>query len=61
MNKVLDLMKNEVMTRNDRQLVLDEINSILAAAQPGFTKIQQDALSFCITDETNALGAGLNY
>ena len=61
MNKVWDLMKNEVMTRNDRQLVLDEINSILAAAQPGFTKIQQDALSFCITDETNALGPGLNY
>jgi hypothetical protein len=42
-------------------LVLDEINSILAAAQPGFTQIQQDALSFCITDETNALGPGLNY
>ena len=61
MNSVWDLMKSEVMTRNDRQLVLDEINSILAAAQPGFTQIQQDALSFCITDETNALGPGLNY
>jgi hypothetical protein len=61
MNGVWDLMKSEVMTRNDRQLVLDEINSILAAAQPGFTQIQQDALSFCITDETNALGPGLNY
>ena len=61
MNGVWDLMKSEDMTRNDRQLVLDEINSILAAAQPGFTQIQQDALSFCITDETNALGPGLNY
>jgi hypothetical protein len=61
MDKIWDLMKNEVMTRNDRQLVLDEINSILATAQPGFTKIQQDALSFCFTDETNALGPGLNY
>ena len=61
MKGVWDLMKNEVMTRNDRQLVLDEINSILAAAQPEFTQIQQDALSFCITDETNALGPGLNY
>lgn len=61
MKGVWDLMKSEVMTRNDRQLVLDEINSMLAAAQPGFTQIQQDALSFCITDETNALGPGLNY
>jgi hypothetical protein len=61
MNGVWDLMKSEVMTRNDRQLVLDEINSILATARPGFTQIQQDALSFCITDETNALGPGLNY
>jgi hypothetical protein len=61
MEGVWNLMENEVMTRNDRQMVLDEINSILAAAQPGFTQIQQDALSFCITDETNALGPGVNY
>ena len=61
MEAVWNLMKSEVMTRNDRQLVLDEINSILAAAQPGFTQIQQDALSFCITDETTALGPGVNY
>ena len=61
MKGVWDLMKSEDMTRNDRQLVLDEINSILAAAQPEFTQIQQDAISFCITDETNALGPGLNY
>jgi hypothetical protein len=61
MKGIWDLMKSEDMTRNDRQLVLDEINSILATAQPGFTQIQQDALSFCFTDETNALGPGLNY
>lgn len=61
MKGIWDLMKSEDMTRNDRQLVLDEINSILAAAQPGFTQIQQDAISFCITDETDALGPGLNY
>ena len=61
MEGIWNLMENEVMTRNDRQLVLDEINSILAAAQPGFTQIQQDALSFCFTDETNSLGPSPNY
>jgi hypothetical protein len=61
MKGIWDLMKSEDMTRNDRQLVLDEINSILATAQPGFTQMQQDALSFCFTDETVALGPGLNY
>jgi hypothetical protein len=61
MKGIWDLMENEVMTRNDRQLVLDEINSVLAAAQPGFTQAQQDALSFCFADETTALGPGLNY
>jgi len=61
MDGVWDLMKSEDMTRNDRQLVLDEINGMLAAAQPGFIQVQQDAISFCITDETNALGPGINY
>jgi len=61
MKGIWDLMGNEVMTRNDRQMVLNEIDSILAAAQPGFTQVQLDALSFCFTDETNALGPGLNY
>ena len=32
-----------------------------AAAQPGFTQIQQDALSRCITNETNSLGPAPNY
>ena len=61
MKGIWDLMGNEVMTRNDRQMVLDEIDSILAAAQPGFTQIQQDGLNFCFTDETDALGASPNY
>ncbi len=61
MEGIWNLMENGSMTRYDRQLVLDEINSLLAAAQPGFTQIQQDALSFCITDETNALGPTANY
>jgi len=61
MKGIWDLMGNEVMTRNDRQMVLDEIDSILVAAQPGFTQIQQDGLSFCFIDETDALGASPNY
>ena len=61
MKGIWKLMGNEVMTRNDRQMVLNEIDSILAAAQPGFTQIQQDALSFCFIDETDALGASPNY
>ena len=61
MKGIWDLMGNEVMTRNDRQMVLDEIDSILAAAQPEFTQIQQDGLSFCFIDETDALGASPNY
>jgi hypothetical protein len=61
MEGMWNLMKNGNMTRHDRQLVLDEVNSLLAAAKPGFTKIQQDALSLCITEETNSLGATPNY
>ncbi len=61
MEGVWNLMENGNMTRYDRQLVLDEVNSLLAAAQPGFTQIQQDALSFCITSEANSLGPTPNY
>jgi hypothetical protein len=48
-------------TARDRQLVLTEVNSLLAAAQPGFTQIQQDSLSRCITNATNSLGPTPNY
>ena len=58
---IWDVMKNGNMTRHDRQAVLDEVNSLLAAAKPGFTKIQQDALSTCIITEANSLGPTPNY
>jgi hypothetical protein len=61
MEGVWNLMENGLMTRYDRQLVLDEVNSLLAAAQPGFTQIQLDALSFCITSEANSLDPTPNY
>jgi len=61
MTGVWDLMKNGNMTRHDRQAVLDQVFSLLAAAKPGFTKIQQDALSTCIIAEANSLGPTPNY
>ncbi len=61
MESVWDLMKNQNMTRHDRQLVLDEVNILLDDAKPGFTKIQNDELSLCITTELNSLGPTLNY
>ena len=48
-------------TAHDRQIVLDEVDSLLAASKPGFTKIQQESLSRCITNETNSLGPTPNY
>ena len=61
MDGVWDLMKNQTMTRQDRQMVLDEVNILLADAKPGFTKIQLDALSTCIIAEANSLGPTPNY
>ena len=61
MDGVWDLMKNQNMTRYDRQLVLDEVNILLTDAKPGFTKMQHDELSLCITTELNSLGPTLNY
>ena len=46
MEGVWDLMKNQTMTRQDRQMVLDEVNSLLADAKPGFTKLQNDESEF---------------
>lgn len=48
-------------TAHDRQMVLNEVDSLLGASKPGFTKIQQDLLSSCITKETNSLGPTPNY
>jgi hypothetical protein len=61
MDGVWDLMKNGNMTRYDRQLVLDEVNILLTDAKPGFTKMQHDGLSSCITTELDSLGPTLNY
>ena len=58
---IWDVLTNGNMTAHDRQMVLTEVNSLLAAAQPGFTQIQQDALSRCITNETNSLGPTPSY
>jgi hypothetical protein len=49
-------MQNDNMTRHDRLVGVSELNSLLAAAKPGFTKIQQDLLNKCITNEVNSLG-----
>ena len=58
---IWDVLTNGNMTAHDRKMVLTEVNSLLAAAQPGFTQIQQDALSRCITNETNSLGPTPSY
>jgi hypothetical protein len=61
MAEIWKVMQNGNMTRHDRQMVLDEVNGLLAAAKPGFTKIQQDALSLCIITQANSLGPTPNY
>lgn len=48
-------------TAHDRQMVLNEVDSLLASSKPGFTQIQQDSLSKCIATETNSLGPTPNY
>ena len=58
---IWNVLTNGNMTAHDRQIVLDEVNSLLAASKPGFTQIQQDALSRCITGLTNALPPTPNY
>ena len=53
---IWNVLKDGNMTAYDRKMVLTEVDNLLAAAQPGFTQTQQDALSRCITNETNSLG-----
>jgi hypothetical protein len=54
---IWDMLNNGNMTQYDRfHLFLTEVNHNLAAARPGFTQIQQNALSRCISDEVNTLG-----
>lgn len=61
MDGVWDLLKNQNMTRYDRQLVLDQVNIALTDAKPGFTKLQNDQISLCITTELNSLGPTTGY
>jgi hypothetical protein len=49
-------MQDDNMTRHSRLVGVSELNSLLAAAKPGFTKVQQDLLNRCITNEVNSLG-----
>ena len=58
---IWDVLTNGNMTAHDRKMVLTEVNGLLAAAQPGFTQIQRDMLSGCITNETNSLGPTPSY
>jgi hypothetical protein len=58
---IWNVLTNGNMTAHDRQIVLEEVNTLLAASKPGFTQIQQDALSRCITGVTNALPPTPNY
>jgi hypothetical protein len=58
---IWNVLTNGNVTAHDRLIVLDEVNGLLAASKPGFTQIQQDALSRCITGLTNALPPTPNY
>ena len=54
---IWDMLNNGNMTQYDRfHLFLTEVNHNLGDARPGFTQLQQNALSRCISDEVNTLG-----
>jgi hypothetical protein len=53
---IWSVLKNENMTPHDRKVLLTVVDNHLAAVQPGFTRIQQDALGRCIIDEAKSLG-----
>jgi hypothetical protein len=56
MTGIWNVVINGNMTAHDRKIVFGVIDNILAAAQPGFTQLQQNALGRCITNEVNSLG-----
>jgi hypothetical protein len=59
---IWDMLNNGNMTQYDRfHLFTTVVNHNLAAARPGFTQIQQIALSRCISDEVNTLGPTPSY
>ncbi|MRN68855.1 MAG: hypothetical protein FIO04_04055 [Nitrosopumilales archaeon] len=54
---IWSMLNNGNMTQYDRfHLFYNEVNHNLADARPGFTHVQQIALSRCITTEVNSLG-----
>jgi hypothetical protein len=54
---IWNLLNNGNMTQYDRlHLFFNQVNHNLAAARPGFTHVQQIALSRCINDAVNTLG-----
>ena len=54
---IWDMLNNGNMTQYDRfHLFLTEVNHNLGDARPGFTQLQQNALSRSISDEVNTLG-----
>jgi hypothetical protein len=56
MGGIWNVLKNDNMTPHDRKVVLTVVDNLLAAVQPGFTRIQQDALGRCIINEAKSLG-----
>jgi hypothetical protein len=52
---IWNVLKNDNMTAHDRMVVLAVVDNLLAGAQPGFTRIQQDALGRCIINEVKSL------
>jgi hypothetical protein len=54
---IWNMLNNGNMTQYDRfHLFFNAVNHNLAASRPGFTQIQQTALSRCISDEVNTFG-----
>jgi hypothetical protein len=52
---IWNVLKNDNMTAHDRMVVLTVVDNLLEGAQPGFTRIQQDALGRCIINEVKSL------
>jgi hypothetical protein len=59
---IWNMLNNGNMTQYDRfHLFPSVVNHNLAAARPGFTQLQQTALSRCISDEVNTLAPTPSY
>lgn len=54
---IWNVLKNNNMSPHYRKVVSIILVNLLAAAKPGFTRIQQDALGKCIVNEVKSLSA----